>query len=145
MDSLDHQRCGWRPRPTLPFATVPIISFILKADSTFSTAIFAFYFWLVITEGWEFFTRGSQESHSIWKNHTLPNLCSSTSDNVGSFSFVDELYSATFVMELGTPNHFFVYLLINCSTVSTFVSDSSYICIGNDIYIYIYIYTWCTW
>ena len=49
----------------------------------------------------------SRESCSIWKSCTLPNLNSSTSDNVGSFSFIDELYSATFVKELGTPNHFF--------------------------------------
>ena len=54
-----------------------------------------------------------------------------TSDNVGSFSFVDELYSAMFVKELGTPDHFLINLLINCSIVSTFVSDTSYICNGH--------------
>ena len=57
-DSLDHQWYGWRPRAALPFATVPIVSFILKANSEFSTAIFAFHFQLVITEGWAFFTSG---------------------------------------------------------------------------------------
>ena len=66
MDSLDHQCCGCRPRPAFPFATVPIISFILRADSAFSTAISAFYFRPVITEGWAFFTRGSRESHNIY-------------------------------------------------------------------------------
>ena len=105
MDSLDHQLCGWRPRPAFPFATVPIISFILWVVSAFSAAIFAFHFRPVIPEGWAFFTSGAQESRSIWKSHAFPNLYSSTSDNVGSFSFVDELYSATFV-RLGTPNHF---------------------------------------
>ena len=106
VDSLDHQRCGYRSRPAFPFATVPIISFILRADSAFSTAIFAFHFRLVMTEGWVFFTSGSRESHSIWKSRTFLNLYSSTSYNVGSFSFVDERYSATFVKELGTLNHF---------------------------------------
>ena len=88
----------------------PIISFILRADSAFSTTIFALHFRPVITEGWMFFPGGSWESRSIWKSCALSNLNSSTSDNVGSFSFVDELYSATFVKELGTPNHIFVYL-----------------------------------
>ena len=112
VNSLDHQRCGWRPRPFLPFATVPIISFNLRANSAFSTAIFAFHFRSVITEGCAFFTSGSRESRNIWKSRSLPNLYSSTSENVGSFSFVDELYSATFVKELGTPNHFsYIYWL----------------------------------
>ena len=48
MDSFDHQRCGRRPRPAFPFTTVPIISFILRADSALSTAIFAFHFRPVI-------------------------------------------------------------------------------------------------
>ena len=30
VDSLGHQCYGWRPRSALPFATVPIISFILR-------------------------------------------------------------------------------------------------------------------
>ena len=98
--------------PAFPFATVPIIYFITKADSAFSTAIFAFHFRPVIREGWAFFTIGSRGSRHIWKSRALLNLNFSTSDNVGSFSFVDELYSTTFVMELDTPGHFFVYLLI---------------------------------
>ena len=106
VDSLDHQRCGCRPRPAFPFATVPNISFILRTNSVVSTAIFDFHFRPVITEGWAFFTSGSKESLSIWKSRAFPNLYSSTSDNVGSFSYVDELYSATFVKELETPNHF---------------------------------------
>ena len=89
------QHCGCRPRPAFPFATVSIISFILRADSAFSTAIFAFHSRPVIIE-----------SRSIWKSRASPNIYSSTSDNVGIFSFVDELYSTTFVKELGTPNHF---------------------------------------
>ena len=64
MGSLDHQHCRCRPRPAFPFATVPIISFILRTDSAFSTAIFAFHFRPVITEGWAFFTSGSRESAS---------------------------------------------------------------------------------
>ena len=44
VDSLDHQRCGFRPKPAFPFATVPIISSIQRADSAFSIAIFAFHF-----------------------------------------------------------------------------------------------------
>ena len=131
VDFLDHQRCGRRLRPALPFASVPIISFILRADSAFPTAIFAFHFRPVIMEGWAFFSCGSRESRSIWKSHSLPNLNSSTSDNVGSFSFVDELYCATFVNELETLNHFFVYWQINRSIVSTFVIDTSYTCIGH--------------
>ena len=131
MDSLDHQRYGWRSRPAFPFATVPIISSILRADSAFSTAIFAFHFRPVITEGWAFFTSGLWELCCIWKSRTFLNLFSSTIDNIGSFSFVDERYSAMFVKELGTPNHFFINLQINCSIVSTFVSDTSYICMGH--------------
>ena len=62
MGSLDHQQCGCRPRPAFPFATVPIISFILRADSVFSTAIFAFDFRLVITEGWNSSPVGSESN-----------------------------------------------------------------------------------
>ena len=108
VDSLDHQRCGCRARAAFPFATVPNISFILRADSAFSTAIFTFYFRPVIIEGWAFFPSGLRESHSIWISRSFPNLYSSTSDSVGSFSFVDELYSTTFVKELGTPDQFFL-------------------------------------
>ena len=94
VDFLGYQRCGWRPRLALPFATVPIISFILRANSAFSTAIFAFHFRPVITEGWAFFTSRSWQSRSILESRALSNLNFSTSDNVGSFSFGDELYSA---------------------------------------------------
>ena len=132
VDSFDHQRCGWRSRLALPFATVPIIYFILRADSAFSTAIFAFHFRPVITEDWAFFTRVLRESRSICKSRALPNLNSSPSDNVGGFSSVDEMYSATFVKVFGTPNHSFVYLLIDYSIVPTFVIDTSYTCIGHD-------------
>ena len=38
-----------------------------------------------------------------------------------SFSFVDELYSTTFIKEFGTPKHFIVYLRINRSIASIFV------------------------
>ena len=88
VDSLDHQRCGWRPRPALPFATVPIISFILRSDSAFSTAIFTFHFRPVITERWAFFTSRLRELLSIWKSQALPNLNSATSDNVGSYIYI---------------------------------------------------------
>ena len=84
VDSLDHQCFGCSPRPAFPFVTVPTISFILRADSAFSTAIFAFNFRPVITEGWAFFTSGLRESCSIWKSRTFPNLYSSTCDNVGT-------------------------------------------------------------
>ena len=123
VDSFDHQRWGWRPRPALLFVTVPIIYFILRADSAFCRATFAFHFRLVITEGWALFTSGSWDLRSIWKSRASPNLNSPTSDNV------DELYSATFVKEFSTPNNFLVYSLINRST---FVIDTSYICIGHD-------------
>ena len=86
-----HQCCGSRPRLALPFATVLIISFILRAYSSFSTAIFVFHFQPVITEGKAFFANGLWESFTIRKCCTLPNLNSLTSDNVGSFRFVDEL------------------------------------------------------
>ena len=121
VDSFDHQRCVWRPRPGFPFTTVPIIASILRDDSAFSTAICAFYFRPVITKFWAFFTSGSRESHSIWKSCALLDLNSST-------SFVDELYRQQF----DTPNHFLVYLLINRSIISTFVIDTSYTYIGHD-------------
>ena len=95
--SLDYERCGWRPRPALPFATVLIISFILRADSASSAAIFASHFQPVIMEGWAFLSSWLWETRGIWKSRALPNLSSSTSDNVGSFSVVDELYSSIFV------------------------------------------------
>ena len=82
VDYLDHQRCRCRPWPAFPFATVPIIYFIRRADSAFSTAIFAFHFRPVITDGWAFFTSGSRESRSIWKGHAFPNSYSSTSDTL---------------------------------------------------------------
>ena len=50
---------------------------------------------------------------------------------MGNFSFVDELYNATFVKDSGTPNHFFRNLLIKCSTFSILESDTLYICIGH--------------
>ena len=99
----------WPPRRWMyaySFTTLPIISFIQRANSAFSTAFFAFHFRPVITEGWAFSTSGSRELRRIWKSCNFPNLYSSTSDNVGSFSFADELYSATFVKELDSHNHF---------------------------------------
>ena len=102
VDYLDHQRCGCRPRHDFPFATVPIISFMLRADSAFSVVIFAFHFRPVITEGWAFFICGLWKSSSIWKSRAFHNSYSSTSDNVGSFSFVDELCSTTFVQDLNS-------------------------------------------
>ena len=50
VDFFDHQTLTM-PRPVFPFATGPIISFILRDDSVFSIAIFAFHFRPVITEG----------------------------------------------------------------------------------------------
>ena len=123
--SLDHHLCGWRPNHALPVATEPITSFILREDSAISTACFAFHFRPVIMAGCALFTCGSTESRNIWNSHTLPNLNSSTSDFVGSFSFVDELYYATFVKDLGTPNHFFRNLLIKLSIFSILESDTS--------------------
>ena len=49
-----------------------------------------------------------------------------------SFSFVNELYSATFIKELRIPKHFFVYLLFNRSIASNFVIDTSFIYIDHD-------------
>ena len=44
--------CGFLGPPALPFATVPIISFILRADSTFSTAILHYISdWLLLKAG----------------------------------------------------------------------------------------------
>ena len=82
VDSLDHQRCGCRPRPAFPFATVPIISswgLIQHSQQLFLPSI----------SDREFFISESQESRSIWKSCAFPNSYSSKSDNVGSFSFVD--------------------------------------------------------
>ena len=81
--------------------------------------------------GCALFTSGSTESRNIWNSRALTNLNSSTSDFVGSFSFFDELYNATFVKDLGTPNHFFRNLLIEVSIFSTLESDTSYICMGH--------------
>ena len=67
------------------------------------------------------------QNHFSFVNFNLNSLI-----NIGSSSFVDELYSATFVKELGTPNHFFIYLLSNHSITSTFVIDTSYIYIDHD-------------
>ena len=50
---------------------------------------------------------------------------------MGSFRFVDEQYNATFVNDLGTPNHFYKELLIKRSIFLTLESDTSYICIGH--------------
>ena len=129
--SFDHQFCGWKPNPALPVATEPITSFILREDSAVSTACFAFYFRPVIMAGCALFTNGSTESRNIWNSRALPNLNSSTNDFVGSFSFVDELYKATLVKDLGTPNHFFRNLLIKLSIFSILESDNSYICMGH--------------
>ena len=129
--SFDHHLCGWRRNPALPVATKPITSFILREDSAVSTACFAFHFLPVIMAGCAIFTSGSTESRNIWNSRALPNLNSSTSDFVGSFSFVDELYNATFVKDFGTPNHFFRNLLIKLSIFSILESDTSYICMDH--------------
>ena len=110
---------------------LPITSFILRENSAISAAYLAFHFRPVIMAGCALSTRGSSESHSIWKSRALPNLNTSTSDFVGSFSFVDELYNATFVKDLETPNHFFRNLLIKRSIFSILESNTSYICIGD--------------
>ena len=104
--SFDHHHCGWRPSPALPVATEPITSFILKEDSAVSAYLMS-QFWPIIMAGCALFTSWSTELCSIWKSFVLPNLNSSTSDFMGSFSFIDELYNATYVKDLGTPNHFF--------------------------------------
>ena len=57
---------GCRPRPAFPFVTVPIISFIPRADSAFSTAIFAFYFRPVITEVYISILRYSESNNILW-------------------------------------------------------------------------------
>ena len=128
--SFDHHLCGWRPNPAFPVATEPITSFLLRENSAVSTACFSFHFRPVIMAGCAFFTCGSTESRNIWNSHALPNLNSSTSDFVSSFSFVDELYKATFVKDLGTPNHFFRNFLIKLSIFLILESDTSYICTG---------------
>ena len=103
--SFDRHRCAWSP--ALPTATELITSFILREDSAVFTAYSVSHFRPVMA-GCALFTSGSTEWCSIWKSCTLLNLNSSTSDFVGSFSFID----ATFVKDLGTPNHFFRNLLI---------------------------------
>ena len=116
-----------------PFAIVPIISFIFRANSASSTAIFALDFRPVITEGWAFFTRALWESHSIWKSCGLPNSYSSTSDNVESFSFIDELYIYIYIyIYMCVCVHIYIYIYINMN-----VYMWVYVC----MYIYIYIYT----
>ena len=77
------------------------------------------------------FSTVGPESRRIRNSCALPNLNSSTSDFVGSFSFVDELYNVTFVKDLGTPNHFFRNLLIKLSIFSFLESDTLYICLGH--------------
>ena len=73
------------------------------------------------------FTSGSTELCRIQKSHALPNLNSSTSDFVGSFSFIDELCNTTFVQDLGNPNHFFRNFLIKRSIFSILESDNTYL------------------
>ena len=38
------------------------------------------------------------------ESHAFPNLYSSTSDNIGNFSYDEELYCAMFVKELDEPD-----------------------------------------
>ena len=45
---------------------------------------------------------------------------------MGRFSFINELYNAIFVKDLGTPNHFFRNFLIKLSIFSILKSDTSY-------------------
>ena len=129
--SFDHHRCGWRPSPALPVATELITSFILREDSAISTGYLAFHFQSVTMAGCVLFTSGFIESSSIWNSRALPNLNSSTTDFMVSFSFVDKLYNATFVKDLGIPNHSFRNLQIKCSIFLTIERDTSYICIGH--------------
>ena len=90
----------------------------------------AFNFRPIIMAGCTLFINRFSESRSILNSRALTNLNSSTSDFIGSFSFVDELYNATFVKDLGTPNHFFKNLLIKLFFFSILESDTSYICMG---------------
>ena len=50
---------------------------------------------------------------------------------MGWFSFVDELYNATFIKDLGTTNYFFGNFLIKVSIFSILESDTSYIGLGH--------------
>ena len=90
---------------------MPITSLILTTNSAFSTSCFTFHFWLVIMKGLTFSTCESRELCKIWKIYDFLNLYSSTSDVVGSFSFIDKLYNAMFAKDLGIPNYFFRYWL----------------------------------
>ena len=99
---------------------------ILPSPLHISRSIFDLLLWQIVH-----FSQVGPQSCSIWNSRALPNLNSSTSDFVGSFSFIDELYNAMFVKDLGTPNHFFRNLLIKLSIFSILESSTSYICIGN--------------
>ena len=107
----------------------PITSFILREDSAVSTAYFTLHFLPVIMAGCALFTSGSTVAQHLEKS-CFTKFKFSASDFMGSFSFIDELYNATFVKDLGTPNHFFRNLLIKRSIFSILGSDTSYICIG---------------
>ena len=92
--------------------------------------IFSVPFWTCYYGGYALFTSGSTESRSIWKSRALPYLNFSTSDFVGSFSFIDDLYNAKFVKDLGTPNIFLGSYWLSAPFFSILESDTSYICIG---------------
>ena len=130
VDSLDHQRCGCRPRSAFPFTTVPIISFILRADSAFSTAISAFHFRPVITKGWTFSPVG-HESHAAFGRVSLfliyiPQQLTTLEVLVLWINYIVPRLLRSWVLQI----IFFINVLFNCSIVSTFVSDTSYICNG---------------
>ena len=124
VDSFDHQTHGWRPTPAFPDATVPIISFVLRADSAFSTAIYAFYFRPVITEGWAFFTSGSRESRSIWKS---------------IYTYVRKHIFVYIHTHTHTHTHIYIYIYIPKFVLRKCTFTYMYIYI-HYIYTYIYVY-----
>ena len=145
LNSLDHKCCGWRSIPALPcdnyfLSWGPTLHSLLLV----SPSIFNKFLWKT-----RHFSQVGHESHIASVKDTTYQIYNSTSDDVRSFTFIDELYNVMFVKDLSIPKPFLYTYRSNPPFTSNFVSATSYICFGHELginlkytycYIYIYIY-----
>ncbi len=92
------------PRPSLPWVTVPMISACCKRSSASFRAPLAFHFRPVFTTMFACRTAWSSLSRNIMANRTLAVSNSSTTDVIGNFNLLPELYSPIEQKLLGTDS-----------------------------------------
>ena len=121
----ENQRCTLLPRPALLSCTAPTMSLVRRLASASVTACSAVHFRPDFTTGCTSRITWSGESRNIMWRRTLPALNSSTTEESGSCTFAEWLFSPTVVKLGGTPIHFLRHLLTCRWIASTRVSVTS--------------------